>query len=225
MRLLILILEACLLLMGAARAQNAGDNSSTNSSSAPQLPVGQVFKQFVFPSYQDGVLKYTLFATEARGITLNRAETTDLKIDVYENGAKTTTITSPKADLIVAEQKMRTKNTVQIDRDDLQATSQNCEFNVKEKKFVMTTNVKVILKHFDLSTGPNGAAPTPASTSTTRQGKTATDSVPAASPAPAESSAPAAPPSTHGSDSLLTSPGSYADTNSAPLPPSNPETK
>jgi len=212
MRLLVLILEACILLMGAARAQNAGD-----SSGAPQLPVGQVFKQFEFPSYQDGKLKYTLFATEAKGITLNRAETTDLKIDVYDNGTKTTTITSPKADLIVAEQKMRTKNTVQIERDDMTATSQNCEFNVKEKKFVMTTNVKVILKHFDISTGPNGAA----QKSATESSKTVTDPV----PAPADPAAPVAPRPVHSSDSLLTSPGSYADTNSAPLPPSNPETK
>src|SRR5450631_1489950 len=141
MRLLVLILEACLLLMGAARAQNAGESTGT-----PQLPVGQIFKQFEFPSYQDGKLKYTLFATEAKGITLNRAETTDLKIDVYEKGAVTTTITSPKADLLVAEQKMRTKNTVQIDRADMRATSQNCEFNVKEKQFVMSTNVRVLLK-------------------------------------------------------------------------------
>jgi hypothetical protein len=217
MRLLIPILEACILLTGAARAQNSGDSSG---SGAPQLPVGQVFKQFVFPSYQDGVLKYTLFATEAKGITLNRAETTDLKIDVYDNGAVTTTITSPKADLIVAEQKMRTKNTVQIERDDMRATSQNCEFNVKDKKFVMTTNVRVLLKHFDLSAGPSGAAPK----SATPSSKPATDSVPSSAAAPAVPAAPATPPA-HSTDSLLTSPGSYADTNSAPLPPSNPVNK
>ncbi len=217
MRLLIPILEACILLTGAARAQNAGENGT---SGPPQLPVGQVFKQFVFPSYQDGVLKYTLFATEAKGITLNRAETTDLKIDVYENGAVTTTITSPKADLIVAEQKMRTKNTVQIERDDMTATSQNCEFNVKEKRFVMTTNVKVLLKHFDLSTGPNGAAQKPATPSS----KSDADSVPAPAATAAVPTAPVTPPA-HSTDSLLTSPGAYADTNSAPLPPSNPVTK
>lgn len=214
MRLLIPILEACILLTGAARGQNAGENGS------PQLPVGQVFKQFVFPSYQAGVLKYTLFATEARGITLNRAEATDLKIDVYDNGAVTTTITSPRADLIVTEQKMRTKNTVQIERDDMRATSQNCEFNVKEKKFVMTTNVKVVLKHFDLSMGPGGAAPK----SATPSGRAATVSVPAPAAAPTAPAAPVTPPA-HSTDSLLTSPGSYADTNSAPLPPPNPETK
>ena len=180
-----------------------------------------MFKQFEFPSYQDGKLKYTLFATEAKGITLNRAETTDLKIDVYDNGAVTTTITLPKADLIVAEQKMRTKNTVQIERADMRATSQNCEFNVKEKKFVMTTNVKVILKHFDLSMGPNGAAPK----SATESSKGVSHPVPVPAAAPAASDAPVAPSPAHSSDSLLTSPGSYADTNSAPLPPTNPVTK
>ena len=52
----------------------------------PLVPVGQTFKQFEFPIYQEGKLKATLDATEARGITLNRAETTDLKIQVYDSG-------------------------------------------------------------------------------------------------------------------------------------------
>ena len=106
MRLLLLSLTACLLLLGAAWAQNTGE-----SENMPQLPVGQTFKQFEYPMYQDGKLKATLSADTATGITLNRAETSDLIIKVYDNGAVTTTITSPKADLLVNEQKMRTKNT------------------------------------------------------------------------------------------------------------------
>src|SRR5471032_1761981 len=117
MRPLLLSLGACILVLGAAWAQNTGD-----SRNAPQLPVGQTFKQFEYPTFQDGKLKSTLYATEATGITLNRAETTDLKIQIYDNGAVTTTVTSPKADLYVAEQKMRTKNTVHIERADTEAT-------------------------------------------------------------------------------------------------------
>jgi hypothetical protein len=215
MRLLILILELCVLTPGAAWAQPAGEDNS-----APQLPVGQVFKQFEFPAYQDGKLKYTLYATEAKGITLNRAETTDLKIDVYDNGAITTTITSPKADLLVNEQKMRTKNTVQIEREDMTATSQTCDFDVKSKKFVMRTNVKVVLKHFDFSVGPDGPAPKPAS----EPGKAASDAAPVPSAAPAPD-VPVTPPPAHSPDSLLTSPGSYGDTNSAPISPSSPDSK
>lgn len=201
MRLLFLTLEACLLLTAAARAQSSGDTAT-----APQLPVGQVFKQFEFPYYQEGKLKYTLYATEAKGVTLNRAETLDLLIKVYDNGNVSTTVTSPKADLLVNEQRMRTKNTVQIDRDDMKATAQDCDFDVKAKKFVLRKNVKVVLKHFDLALGPAGTstkATTPAP-------------VPETAPAPA----PASP--TRGTDSLLTSPGNYSDTNSAPLPPINP---
>ena len=210
MRRLFLILEVGVLALGVSTAQ-------TSDTGSPQLPVGQVFKQFEFPGYQDGKLKYTLFATEAKGITLNRAETTDLKIDIYDNGVVTTTITSPKADLFVTDQKMRSKDTVRIERDDMVATSQICDFDMKTKKGLMRTNVKVILKHFDLSQNASGAAPS---------AKPAVAPAPPAVPMPtADSTAPSAPTPTRSSDSLLTSPGSYSDTNSAPLPPSSPESK
>jgi hypothetical protein len=210
MRPLLLSLATGILLLGAVWAQNAGEGGSM-----PQLPVGQTFKQFEFPIYQNGKLKATLDATEARGITLNRAETTDLKIQVYDNGAVTTTVTSPKADLYVNEQKMRTKNTVQIERADMEASSQNCDFDLKTKKYLLRTNVKVVLKHFDLSLTPaNGAsraAPPPVSTR-----------APAGAPiAPG----PASPHPARNNGSLLDSPGSYADTNSAPISPSSPDTK
>ena len=210
MRPLLLSITASLLVMGAVCAQNAGDNES-----GPQLPVGQTNKQFEFPDYEDGKLKATFYATEATGITLNRAEAKDMKIEVYDNGAVTTTITSPKADLYVNERKMRTKNTVLIERSDMTAASQDCDFDMNTKKYVLRTNVKVILKHFDLGTTPangaNSASPPPAST-----------------PAPARSLSAPGPASSRparSSESLLDSPGSYADTNSAPIPPSRSDTK
>ena len=85
-------LVACILLAGIALGQNA-DGPGNGSQS---LPVGQTFKQFSFPVYgPDGQLRYSFFATEATGVTINRAEADNLRIEVYENGAKTTTITSP----------------------------------------------------------------------------------------------------------------------------------
>jgi hypothetical protein len=201
-----LSLGICILVLGVAWAQNAGDGES-----GPQLPVGQTFKQFQFPVYQAGVLKATLSATEATGITLNRAEAKEVKIDIYENGAVTTTVTSPDADLYVKEQKMRTKNTVQIERADMEATSQDCDFDLPTKKYLLRTHVRVLLKHFDISMNPaNGAAPA------------ASVSAPAAD-SPAPGLIPPQPARTN--DSLLTSPGSYADTNSAPMPPTGSDTK
>ena len=206
-------LGACALLAGVALAQNAGGPSP----GAQSLPVGQTFKQFTFPVYgPDGQLRYSFFATEATGVTLNRAEATDLRIDVYNNGLKTTTITSPKADLYVAEQKMRTKNTVRIERADMEATSQDCDFNVKQKNFFLRTNVKVLLKHFDVGAGSPGTSKTKASG--------AAPAVPqhdsaAALPAP-EASTPMPT-----DDSILPSPGAYSDTNNAPLPPASPTTR
>ena len=203
-------LGACALLAGIALAQNAGGPGSASLS----LPVGQTFKQFTFPVIgPDGQLRYSFFAKEATGVTLNRAEADDLRIDVYENGQKTTTITSPKADLYVAEQKMRTKNKVRIERADMEATSQDCDFDVKAKNFFLRTKVKVLLKHFDVGAGssgkpkPGAAGATPAAVTPLR------DNVP---PLPAPGTRPMPT-----DDSILPSPGAYSDTNSAPLPPSS----
>jgi LPS export ABC transporter protein LptC len=209
---------ACALLAGVALAQNAG----APGAAAQSLPVGQTFKQFTFPVYgPDGQLRYTFFATEATGITINRAEADNLRIDVYENGQKTTTITSPKADLYVAEQKMRTKNTVRIERTDMEATSEDCDFDVKKKIFFLRTSVKVLLKHFDVGAGSGAPPKTPS------QGQASTGAKPAipardnaeALPAPD----PAKPMPTD--DSILPSPGAYSDTNAAPLPPSSSPTR
>ena len=148
MRPLLLSLVLVLPLLHAARAQD-----TEQGGNVPQLPVGQVFKKFEFPEYEAGKLKATFYATEARGVTLNRAETIDLRITIYNTNSKgdTTTITSPNADLYVAEQKLRTKNTVEISNSDTTATAQECDFNLKTKKYLLRTNVKVVLKNFDLS--------------------------------------------------------------------------
>ena len=203
MRPLLLSLAGCILALGVAWAQTTGEGGN-----APQLPVGQVFKQFEFPIWQDGQLKATLFAVEAKGITLNRAQTTDLKIQVYENipgkpPTVTTTITSPDADLYVSDKKMRTKNTVLIERDDMTASSKECDFDLATKKYVLRSSVRVLLKHFNL-----GAA-------------SSTNSV--ASPsAPTAATTPPTPRPASSDESILGTPGSYSDTNSAP---SSPETK
>jgi hypothetical protein len=204
MRRLFLSLGTCVLLLGAVWAQSTGDGGM------PELPVGQTSRQFEYPDYENGQLKAKFYATEATGITLNRAEAKNVRIEVYDNGAVTTTITSPDADLYVREQKMRTKNTVEIDRADMVATSQDCDFDRKAKIYVLRNNVKVVLKHFDISMTPaSGSAPA---------------TKPAAA-APATAPAPTPPPPAQNDESLLTTPGTYSDTNSAPIPPSNPDSK
>jgi hypothetical protein len=177
------------------------------TSDVNQLPVGQIYKDFQFPLYQDGQLKFTLAAAQAKGITINRAETTDVKIDLYENGKKTTTITSPKADIYVADRKMRTRNTVRIERADMEATAQICDFDLISKQYLLRTNVKVTLKNFDTSL-PGSAAAHPKNTLSTLPPGSAVPVAPAS-----------APPVSGKSDSLLESPGAYSSTNSAPPPP------
>lgn len=201
MRLLTLSMAGALVaVVAAARAQSSAPSSP---SDVTQLPVGQVYKDFEYPYWESGQLKFTLSATEAKGITINRAETSNVKIDLYTNGKVTTTITSPNADIYVADKKMRTHHTVRIERADVVATAQFCDFDLAEKQYTLRDHVKVILLHFDTK----GAAP--------GQTSGAAMGVP---PTAAPSSAPV-PPSSGGADSLLESPGSYSsETNKAPLP-------
>ena len=149
MRPLFLSVAGWLVVAGGAQAQATAAASSSDSTGVSQLPVGQVYKQFQFPYYQNGLLKFVLTASEAKGITINRADTTDLKIDLYTNDKVTTTITSPDADLYVADRKMRTHNTVLINRADLDATAQSCDFDLVAKQYTLRNNVKVTLHHFD----------------------------------------------------------------------------
>lgn len=201
MRLLILSITGWLIATGAAALAQ-----SNSSSGVTQLPPNQIYRDPQYPFWDaTGQLKYILTATEIKGITINRAESTDLKIDLYTAGKVTTTITSPKADIYMADRKMRTHNTVKIVRADMTATAQFCDFDLAEKQYTLRDHVKVTLLHFDLNSptgshasGAMGVTPTPAKS-------------PAHRPAP--------PSATAGKDdSLLESPGSFSSTNNAPLP-------
>jgi hypothetical protein len=127
--------------------------AGSGSGNIPQIPVGQTYQSFEFPRYENGQLTYTLSAVSAKGLTINRAQATDLKIQIYTQGKVTTTITSPNADLYANERTMRTKNTVKVDREDMTATAQSCDFNLMTKKYLLRQNVHVVLKHFDTGAG------------------------------------------------------------------------
>jgi hypothetical protein len=203
-----LILSVCsFLILGVAWAQ-----TPSGSNNAPSIPFGQTFKDFQYPDYQNGELKATLSAVSAKGTTINRAETTELKIELYEAGKVTTTITSPKADLYLADKRMSTQNTVQIVRADMEATAQNCDFDLTTKKYLLRENVKVTLKNFDISPKPSSSVNSPAPPSRpSAPGDLTTPPPSPLSPIPSNSE----------HDSLLDSPGAYASTNSAPTSPSN----
>ena len=207
MRPLILSVGGWLALatLGGAQQQSGG-----GSGGVSQLPVGQIYKDFQFPYYENGLLKFTLTAAQAKGITVNRAETTDVKIELYDNGKVTTTITSPKADLYVADRKMRTHDTVKIQRNDMIATAQLCNFDLAAKQYTLRTNVRVTLLHFD--TGTTVPQPNPPSTAPAGQ------PVSTAPPTSASGSTPGESPSQK-IDALLESPGMYSSTNAPPSSP------
>ncbi|MCE0496646.1 MAG: LPS export ABC transporter periplasmic protein LptC [Methylacidiphilales bacterium] len=199
MRPFVLSLSAWCLVLSAAWAQTVSD-----SGNIPQIPYGQSYKNFEFPMYEGGVLKWKLYATQATGVSLNRAEVTDMKIEGYENGQVTTIITSPKADLYSTERRMRTKNTVRIEQTDRTATAQRCDFDLVTKKYVLTDNVRVVLKNFNAASGLESSG----------KHASASPTAPAANIRPL---------STHANDSLLDSPGAYSNsTNVGPVAPASP---
>jgi hypothetical protein len=196
-----------------AAGQTPAGNSGGN---IPQIPVGQVYKDFVFPRYENGQLAYTLSAVSATGLTINRAQTTDLKIQIFTQGKVTTTITSPDADLFVGERTMRTKNTVKIDRADLTATAQSCDFDLMTKKYLLRQNVHVILKHFDTGSGQKKAAPAPAASGPQPSFPTAEMAAPAPGP---DGSTPVVDPTAPRNENPIDIPGASSSTHNGPVAP------
>jgi hypothetical protein len=198
MRLLLFSLIGAAMVLGTVEAQSPG-------GSGVQISFGQTYKDFQFPLYQNGQISAMLFAVSAKGITVNRAETTNLKIELYTEGKVTTTITSPDADLYIADRVMRTKNTVKIVRTDMDATAQSCDFDLISKKYLLRQDVRVILKNFDAGAVPKRAtAPAAAAAAPT--------------PAPAENIMPLNPNAPQNPDALLDMPGAYSSTNAVPAP-------
>jgi hypothetical protein len=200
-----------------ALVASAQTPAGSGSGNIPQIPFGQTYKDFEFPIYQNGQLSYTLKAVSATGLTVNRAQATDLKIEIYTQGKVTTTITSPNADLYVNERTMRTKNTVKIDREDLVATSQTCDFDLTTKKYLMRQNVHVVLKHFDAGAAQKKPVPTASSQPSFPSAEMA---VPALSPATEDTSSPVIDPRALHNENPLDIPGaSSTTTNNGPLSP------
>ena len=154
---------------------------------------------------------------------MNRARTETLKIEIYTQDKVTTTITSPDADIYTGERQMRTNHTVKIDRDDLTATAQNCDFDLMTNKFILRQKVHVLLKHFDVGAGaksPTAAPGTPAGRAAAPNlSRTAAPfSTPTPQPAD-ENAAPADSNPPRNSDSLMDMPGAVGNnTNDGAIP-------
>lgn len=89
---------------------------------------------------------------EARVISANRTEISDLKIELYDNNEVTTVITSPKADYWRTDNRLSTRSTVSISRKDMDITSQSMEWDYKTKQGTLRHQVKVVLHNIDLGT-------------------------------------------------------------------------
>src|SRR5262249_41433183 len=93
----------------AARAQ------TQPAGSMSAVGVGEVTRDFSFPQINEkGKVEAMLTGKEARTITANRTQISDMKIEVYDGDTVTTTITSPKCDLWNMDKTLRTRSGVVI---------------------------------------------------------------------------------------------------------------
>lgn len=168
-------LLAALTLAPAQQPPTPAKNPTANMSQ------GQVTKGFTLPQYQDGKQTAMISGDEARVISVNRTEITGLKVDLYEDGKVTTTITSPKSDYWNADNKMRTRYGVEIKRPDMTVSAQTMEWEIKEQRGVLRQNVKVVINTLDLSapaTSPNPNATAPLNSSSPGAEPTSSESSP-----------------------------------------------
>lgn len=160
----IVLLSISALLAGVAVSSAQQPKPEPAKSPTSNMTQGQVTKGFTLPQYTDGKLTAMINGGEARVISVNRTEITDLRVDLYEDGKVATTITSPKSDYWNADNKMRTRFGVEIKRPDMIVTSQTMEWEIKEQRGVLRNNVKVVLLSLDLAKpaeAPNPAATAP----------------------------------------------------------------
>lgn len=189
-----LILSVSALLAGVAVSSAQQPKPEPAKSPTSNMTQGQVTKGFTLPQYTDGKLTAMINGGEARVISVNRTEITDLRVDLYEDGKVATTITSPKSDYWNADNKMRTRFGVEIKRPDMIVTSQTMEWEIKEQRGVLRNNVKVVLLTLDLA--KPAESPSPAATAPLNAPAPGTEPAASTESSPLQLQQPSASPST-----------------------------
>jgi hypothetical protein len=114
-------------------------------------PVGTVVKGFTMPLRNEaGVMEANLTGREAKVLTVNRTRIDDLKIEIYEGEKVAVLITSPSCDFWRADNRLTTRNGVNIEREGMVIQANGMEWEYKDKRGVLRQQVKVTLKNFNL---------------------------------------------------------------------------
>jgi hypothetical protein len=123
-------------------------------------PVGTVIKGFTLPQRSEkGDPIANISGDQARVVTLNRTEITNLRVELFDDGKPSTFITSSQCDLWRQENRLTTKSGVEIKREGMILEAGSMDWLYKERRGVMRNGVKVVLNNFQLGAKPGTVAP------------------------------------------------------------------
>jgi hypothetical protein len=180
-RKLPLLRALALLLLGTAvlRAQSPSAPAPTGGPRPPQqvnaMPLGSVIKDFVMPQRNAaGDLTANVTGAEANVVSLNRTLITGLKVELYDDGKVTTTITAPTCDYWTVEKRLSGHDGVLIEKPEARITAAAVDWDFKSQVAILHRNVRVVLPKFAVGAPPAAkaaqaspaAAPRPASAPT-----------------------------------------------------------
>lgn len=128
-----------------------------------QSPVGTVIRGFVLPQRNaDGEPEANLTGDEARVLTLNRTEVTNLRVELFDEGKVSVVMTTPLCDLWRDENRLESKAPVQVNRDNLEIKADQAIWYYRDKKGVFRGNVKLVISRFEFGAKPKGGDPSDA---------------------------------------------------------------
>jgi len=153
----------------AVAAFFAGISSLSAQQQMSSMPLGSVVKGFVMPQRNAaGDLVANVTGAQANVVSLNRTQITGLKVEMYEDGKVSTTITAPACDYWTLEKRISGHDGVLVEKADVRITAAAIDWDFKTQTAVLHRDVRVVLPKFTVG------APIPASAK------------PAAAPAAAE---------------------------------------
>lgn|SRR5690606_23666389 len=140
-----LALVCALLALCAATALPAADELKVKDIKA-SAPI----KNFRLPTFtDDGWRDMMLRAAEARVLSAERIEVSDMKLVLYTHDAinqPETTVTSPLAVALPAAQRVEGADTVHVLRNDLELTGRDWSYDHVAKKITIGQDAHVILQ-------------------------------------------------------------------------------
>jgi hypothetical protein len=140
-----------------------GVSSLSAQQQMSSMPLGSVVKGFVMPQRNAaGDLVANITGAQANVVSLNRTQITGLKVEMYEDGKVSTTITAPACDYWTLEKRISGHDGVLVEKADVRITAAAIDWDFKTQTAVLHRNVRVVLPQFTVGAPTAKPAPAPA---------------------------------------------------------------